>query len=181
IKGTMNNARLLISNNAWGNNLYGGIAVFAKDNPVKVEMAGHNLNIQMSGFNNNHDIYGIFARNQKEINITNETATGGKKGAITMSLDNSANDGGNVYGIYADTAKVSIDGDVTITKAATTSNGYAKEFTAIKTENPGSEIDIKGKFTMSGKSITGKGDLYTARHVAVSLKGNRSKIHIHSA
>ena len=77
IKGTMNNARMLISGGF--SNVYGGVAVFAKDNHVKVEMAGHNLDIQMSGFNNNHDIYGIFAKNRKKINITNETATGGKK------------------------------------------------------------------------------------------------------
>ena len=120
IKGTMNNARMVIGG-GFGGDVYGGVAVFAKDNNVKVEMAGHNLDIQMSGFNNNHDIYGIYAGNQKKINITNETATGGKKGAITMSLDNSADDAGHVYGIYANKAKVSIDGDVTITKAVTTS------------------------------------------------------------
>ena len=120
----------------------GGVAVFAKDNPVKVEMAGHNLNIQMSGFNNNYSIYGIYAEHQKEINITNETATAGKKGVITMSLDDDQSD--KIYGICADGgAKISIDSDVTITKVRFI-RGWGTLFTAIDADYY-SEIDIKGK------------------------------------
>ena len=148
----------------------GGVAVFAKDNPVKVEMAGHNLNIQMSGFNNDYSIYGIYARNQEGINITNETATAGKKGVITMSLDDDQSD---IYGIYAGgDAKISIDSDVTITKVRIR---WGQRFTAIDAYYD-SEIDIKGKFTMRGTDITK--DFSGPTQTAVSSEG---KIHIHSA
>ncbi|KXB93794.1 hypothetical protein HMPREF3191_00208, partial [Veillonellaceae bacterium DNF00626] len=141
-----------------GEKIYGGVGIMAKEKDVVGDMYTNNCEIEVLPHPMNQNIYGIIAKNNKILHMSSlvyeDSVLGGKeaydfylknKNKITLSLDNSQDDSGNVYGIRAESGKIRIDSDVEIIKAATKNNGYGT-FDAISTVGKNSKIYLTAKF-----------------------------------
>ena len=116
-----------------GNEIYGGVGIMAKEKNVSVDMTSNNCEIEVLPHPMNQNIYGILAKNNKIVHMSSDIPSpdylGGNeeewefylknKNKTTLSLDNSQDDSGNVYGIRAESGKIRIDANVEIIKAAT--------------------------------------------------------------
>ncbi|KXB93897.1 hypothetical protein HMPREF3191_00136, partial [Veillonellaceae bacterium DNF00626] len=176
-----------------GNKIYGGVGIMAKKKDVVIDMNSNNCEIEVLPHPMNQNIFGILAKNNKTVHMAVSNPSRRmldtdeeyefylkNKNKITLSLDNSQDDSGNVYGICAESGKIRIDSDVEIIKAATKNKGYGT-FDAISTVGKNSKIYLTAKFTMLGTAITGNVDKTKNARTAVTLAGDNSLIHIHSA
>ena len=176
-----------------GKEVYGGVGIMARKKDVSIDLGTNSCEIEVHPYPLKQNIYGILAKNNKMLHMGYKKETSSYKNTdqeyskemefaktskVTLSLDNSQADSGNVYGIRAERGKIRIDKDVEIIKAATKNSGYGT-FDAISTVGKNSEIYLTAKFKMLGTAITGNVDKTKNARTAVTLAGyNLSLIHI---